>query len=365
MPRETSSNFVAEKNAETNEPIWLYRIGVSDTPEVSGESDLFYTNQPFPVEYFKTDAGIDTPQTYEPAPIKHSGIGANMQGTIDSVTLTLSNVTRQAEAFIEARDALRGRRVTIRQIFRDELDDPQAYVEEVYYVDSVPGSDPREAKFRLTTKMDVLNVRVPRRRYLRNYCQAIYKGAGCWLDDGDGTFSMPSGFSLGDYTLLTAEQSGTGNPAIAQARFHAVNLKGFDQATDKLLIRLRTDNPSLVIGQAAGLELTSSGGPDANELQLNIADLSAILPTTAPVDLVLSLSTFTAGVGGFDPSACNFIRFFAFSSSGPITIYWSAAFVRTKRGDACNKRTHDCMRHNNIGRYNGFPGIPRRRVFRA
>lgn len=366
MPRETTEGFVETKNAQTNEPILLYRVNISDTPEASGEADLFLTSDPFPVEYFRTDDGTDTPQTYEPFPIKHSGVGSNTDGRIDSVSLTISNVSQEIEAFLQNRDGLRGRLVTIRQVFRDQLDDPEAYVEDVFAVDSVR-SNARSAVFRLSSKLDVLNIRIPRRTYMRNYCPWEYKGLGCWKEQEDGDFDSPDDFSIGDYFVHSSEASGAGTTpavAIAQARFHELNIRGFNQDFDKLIISLKLSDRSKFVGQTGAIELTSSGGPDAQELQYNV-DLSTLVPDNNYHTVTLDLSLFTALTGTFNPAKLNFIRVFGFPSSGSATIYWKDAKVRTQRGDSCNKRLADCRRHNNVKRFGGFPGIPDRRTFRG
>lgn len=365
MPRTPSQPFVEQANAEANEPTWLYRVNVSDTPEEEGEGDLFLTNDSLPVEFFRTDNEIDSPQEYTPFPIKHSGIGSNTEGQIDTIQITVSNISREIQAFIENRNALRGRKVTIRQVFRAELDDPDAYIEEEYYIDSASASA-QSAVFTASSKLDVLNVRIPRRMYLRNYCQWQYKGLGCWKEDDDGGFDAPDGFSLSDYHVHAPEVSGSDTAvAVAEARFHEMALRGYNKALDTLFLSLKLTDRSQFVGQQGGIEVSSSGAPSDQMMRYEV-DLSTLVPDNSYHAISVPLSAFTTLVGGsFNPAKFSYIRVFGFVASGTAAIAWKDATFRTQRGDSCNKRLADCRRHNNVKRYGGFPGIPDARTFRG
>ena len=194
MPRITSDDFTEVKNAPTNAPVWLYRVATDDDPS----HDLFLAESDQDVMYFK-DA--NTPQLYQAAPIRHSGIGENTDSEIDTLKITWGNINREAQAYVEQRDGLRGKKVTIRQIFRELLGDPAACVQDIYTVDAVRMTV-EAAEFTLTTKLDVLSVMVPIRKFNRHFCAWRYKCDGCWLTkytpEGfpDGTFSEPEDFKV-------------------------------------------------------------------------------------------------------------------------------------------------------------------------
>lgn len=188
MPKTTDAQFIDEKNQRTNEPIWLYRLQISDDP---GE-DIFLTNQPQNVSYYRD---VATPQIYSGGsyPIKHMGISSNREGEVPTVILRVGNANRAMQAYIEYGDALRGNKVTIRQVWREHLDDSGAYIEDVFWIDAA-SSDLETVEFRLTGQLDILQVALPRRRYTRKRCQWLYKGRGCWLECTDESIE-PSGAS--------------------------------------------------------------------------------------------------------------------------------------------------------------------------
>lgn len=186
MPYDVTPEFTAEKNAETNAPIWLYRVSIDGVEA----NDVFLAESRTDVPFFKDE---DTPEIYQAFPITHEGIGQNSLGEIESLKITVGNALREFQAFIELNDALRGRKVTIRLVFRSMIDDPDAYREEIFYIDSVAANE-SGASFTLKPKLDILSVVLPRRRYLRDHCAWYYKREGCWLADGDGGWEAPDGF---------------------------------------------------------------------------------------------------------------------------------------------------------------------------
>jgi len=189
MPRDAVDDFLKEKNKSENEPVWLYRIQTSDNPA----EDLFLAEYPVDVSYFK-DA--DTPQVYRAFPINHSGFGDNRQGTSESLTITISNVSLEVQSYLEISDGLRQMLVTVRAVFIPLITDPYAYREDEFVIDTVR-ADSKNATFSLATHYDVQEVETPLRRYHRNTCPFKYKQPGCWTVIG-GVLTEPVGFVTGD-----------------------------------------------------------------------------------------------------------------------------------------------------------------------
>lgn len=163
--REIDSTFTQEKNKKENQPIFLYTIYDYD-----GEGSNLYF------------AGCDVDITYDGVlytrfPITHEHIGENTKGEIDTVKVTVSNVSRLIQAYLEAND-FRGRKVTIMQVWLNKLDDPDASITDTYYVDSYV-ADQNNASFTLTSKFDVLDLELPARKYSRNYCGFKFKDIEC------------------------------------------------------------------------------------------------------------------------------------------------------------------------------------------
>ena len=256
MPHNPSANFITTKNAQTNAPIWLYRVNISDTPGDPGEADLYLAEYDTDVAFYETNNGVNTTRTYTAWPIEHAGVSENTNSQVDSLNLTISNISREIQAYLELRDGLRGRKVTIRQVFAEYLNDSEAYVEDIYYIDAVE-ANARSVQFTLTGNIDIMDIKLPRRKYLWNFCQWTFKGAGCWLDDGDGTFSEPTNFSTQDQLFYAAGvNSDFEHPSKtpeAVGEFHPRDITKIDTGTDYFLISMR----------CAAQE---SGGPDYSDL---------------------------------------------------------------------------------------------------
>ena len=363
-----NANFISEKNKVTNAPIWLYRIATTD----SVADDLYLAEYDQAVNYFKD---VATPQTYlSDIPLTHEGIDENASGKIGGLTIKVANATREMQAFLELNDGLRGRKVTIRQVFQATLADPDAYIEDIYYIDSVDASI-GQIKFKLTSKMDVLQMTVPRRSYNRSYCSWDYKAAGCWELQNDGSFVEPSSFEAEWTKIYQDERSVTGTTGLIQraVRFHEVDLRGLNVATDLLKITMKITDPTRIdVAGANRIELSSSGGPTDERLYMTgiITGLTAAWQT-----FTYDLSSFVyLGANTFNPRELDYVRLYLTITAG-VAVTFSWRYLKVKRfapytfstgvADSCNKTLTDCKRHNNIGRFGGFPNVPKRSVVRV
>ena len=288
MPRDTSGSFVTQKNRETNKPIWLYEIDMTGIQD----ENLFLAEYNENLSY-KGD-------TYTAFPLSHEGIEQSSTGRIDPVTVGLSNVGREIQAWLEANDGLRGRDVTILRVFVDTINHADAYMSDVYSIDAVSISE-TAASFTLLAKTDVLEVQMPRRSFSRTYCGWQYKGLGCWLP---------------------ATVAGTGS--VGQSN------------------RVLTDNSvsfttSIQLGDK--ISVTSAGNWILNSWVYRIvSDTQIWLEDTFPASdasaiYVVSTVLSAAAPGSFDTD-------------------------EEGDGDTCNHSTDDCERHNNLSRFGGFPSIP-------
>lgn len=171
MPRDLDSTSRLEKNKKTNQPVFLYTIYDYD----GEENNLYFAEYDQNVIY--------DGQTYTKFPIAHEYIGENTQGQIDTVRVTLSNVSRLIQAYFENYD-FRGKKVSIKMVWADQLGDPDAYIEDIYYIDSYVAGQ-YNAEFVLTTKFDVLDLELPVRKYSRNYCAWKFKSGQCGYSGGE------------------------------------------------------------------------------------------------------------------------------------------------------------------------------------
>jgi len=164
MPRNLSNAFKIEKNKQTNKPINLYTI-----KEYDGADDLRFAEYDSDVTY--------QGDVYSKFPLTHENISENTQGEIDHVTVTISNISRLIQGYLESYD-LRGKKVIIRKVWANHLADTNAYTDSIYYIDSYV-ADESNVVFTLSSKFDVLDLELPARRYSRNYCSWKFKSVEC------------------------------------------------------------------------------------------------------------------------------------------------------------------------------------------
>ena len=354
------------------EPFWLYRINISDTPEASGEADLFLAGQPVDIDYYRTDSGSDYAQTYQASGVKNSGFSQNLDGKIDGTKLTLSNISKEMQYYLDQRDGLRKRKVTIRLVDRTMLDDPAAYSEYVYYVDSA-ASNTGTISLVLKSRFDILRVKIPRRIVTKNYCSWCYKKEGCWPGDGAGGFTPPTWFSEKAFQISLGVSNDTGGgatPAIIEKRFRPLNLTNIDLLTgaDYLEFQIRCSHPAKI--STNQLELSSSGTNDSEEYHIDAIDTFGVIDTAwSTFQIPMNDIGWAAAGGAIDWSVVNYFRLYMyFTGAGPytLTVQQIKMFLQQPYGfvpvtlDACNKTMRDCQRHNNVARFGGSPNVPSR-----
>lgn len=173
MARSANSDFKEEKNALSNKPIYLYTIYDYD----GIANNLYFAEYPSEILF----DGI----TYSPFPITFDSIPENNKGQIDSVTVQVSNISRLIQSYLEAYN-IKGKQVSIKLVWADQLDDIDNYIEDIYYIDSY-SADQKNVTFVLTSKFDVLNIDLPFRRVNRNHCSWVFKGTECGYAGGEST----------------------------------------------------------------------------------------------------------------------------------------------------------------------------------
>lgn len=173
MPIDVNSTFKSEKSKSANRPIYLYTIH---------DYDGLGTNLNF-CDYASNVTFSGT--TYSRFPIKHEAVPSNSEGQIDAVKVIVSNVSRVIEGYLEEYD-LRGKKVTIKLVFVDQIADGDAHLTEEFYIDSY-NADQSIVTFSLTSKFDVLSIVLPSRMYMRNHCQWKFKSTQCGYSGGEST----------------------------------------------------------------------------------------------------------------------------------------------------------------------------------
>ncbi len=157
MPLETNAAFKEETRKRETQPIFLYTI-----------HDYIGTGVDMPFAAYDTNIVFDG-ITYNKFPITHDEITENTKGEIDNTKVMLSNIARLIEYYLQNYD-LRGKRVSIKMVFANHLDDPDCYAEFSNYIDSY-SSNVKDVVFNLMSKFDIFSVQVPQRIFMRSFCQ--------------------------------------------------------------------------------------------------------------------------------------------------------------------------------------------------
>jgi len=164
-PVNTNTQFHDESLGRSSQPIFLYTVYDYD----GASNNLYFAAYDIDVVF----DGI----TYQKFPITHSEIGENTKGEVDTIKVQVSNVSRLIEAYLQMYD-LRGKKVSIKMVFANQLDDPDCCIEFSDFIDSYT-SNIKDVVFVLMSKFDLLGVTIPKMIYLRDYCQWIFKGTQC------------------------------------------------------------------------------------------------------------------------------------------------------------------------------------------
>jgi len=152
-----TSAFVLAKNTLDEASPWieLYEI------ELTSGAALYLTNHPVDVIY----DGI----TWQPWPIRRELLESNIQGQLPQLVVHVANVTRDVEAYLEAYDGLRGKRVWLRLVNLNDL--AAGEMGSVWYVDSV-SANAEVASFVLVKNLAVAS-KVPKRVVTRELFPAL------------------------------------------------------------------------------------------------------------------------------------------------------------------------------------------------
>ncbi len=157
MPLATNQAFKDKSRERSKQPIFLYTI-----------YDYIGTSEDKCFAAYSEDVVFDS-VTYEKFPITHDQITENTKGEIDTTKIQLSNVSRLIEYYLQNYD-LRGKKVSIKMVYADMLDDPDAYIEFSNYIDSY-SSNVHDVVFNLMSKFDILNLLLPSIVWMRDFCQ--------------------------------------------------------------------------------------------------------------------------------------------------------------------------------------------------
>lgn len=159
------TDFLKEKNNQTNKPIFLYTIYNYDG--LSNNLNLAESKENIVFDSI----------TYTAFPIMHDNISDNSQGQTPEIKVKVANVSRLIEYYLNIYD-LRDKKVLIRLVWANKLDNPDVKYDAIYYINSYTANE-KVVEFTLLPKVDALGIVLPRRTYSRNYCQWRFKSTEC------------------------------------------------------------------------------------------------------------------------------------------------------------------------------------------
>jgi lambda family phage minor tail protein L len=135
----------------------------------SSSSSLKYTDANEPVVF--------EGKTYAPFPVKSSGVSTDSEGKVNDVTLTVSNIDRLIQLFLETTGFM-GNKATIRQVFADQDGNIKGSLVSSYRIKNATVTS-TEATFTLSTGVDVLGATIPARKIFSNFCSHQFRDANC------------------------------------------------------------------------------------------------------------------------------------------------------------------------------------------
>ncbi len=121
-------------------------------------------------------------ETWQAFPFELATISESGKGEISAVAVKVSNVTGEIQRLLEAADGAHGTAVTIRVINTVASTSTECELELSYILDR-SSYDEQFVTFNLTGG-NCLTRRVPRRRYLKNFCPFTYGGIECGVSAG-------------------------------------------------------------------------------------------------------------------------------------------------------------------------------------
>jgi len=163
------TNLITEKNKTNLSYYTLFELYISDT------NILRFVSNDNPITF--------DGNSYQPYPINYENIAENGNNEIETIQVSVSNVSREIQSIIDQNE-LRKCKVKIIIIFKDKIDDTDAKIEDVFYIDSFETSE-QTVIFTLSTKFDVMGVQLPGRIYTRTYCRWQFQGAECKYSGAD------------------------------------------------------------------------------------------------------------------------------------------------------------------------------------
>ena len=185
-----SSSKISEEIQKLDPSAVIELFELKLTPEVNGvtETTTFYyhagTNE------LKSDIVFNS-VTYAAAPVEVKGFNKTTKGTLPRPTFTVANANNAITNLIALYNPLNAevKRIQTCKKFLDAVNfsggtnataDPTAIfqTDDIWYIDRVAAETPESVSFELTGKINLQNLRLPRRQIVE-HCPWLYRGTQC------------------------------------------------------------------------------------------------------------------------------------------------------------------------------------------
>ena len=184
--------FMAEKNALATDGqwVWLYEVEVPTTP-------------PTRYRFAKNNQEVRfRGNLYYPFPVTHTVLKQTESGSLPSLTMTVSNVSREVMATLEAHGGLIGQPVRLILTNLRAITSNQSVIEHDFKIISVSATDLAVAA--ALGDVSMYENFFPAQRMMRHACRHQYRSAGCgysvaatdttnYLSTCDKTLDGPNG----------------------------------------------------------------------------------------------------------------------------------------------------------------------------
>ena len=214
-PSPIPGSAFAEKNklATGARFIWLYEIEV---PTATATRYRLTSNP---------DSVTFRGNTYSPFPIAHSEVKQDSEGNLPTITMTVSNVSREVIATLENHAGLIGQPVRIMLVHELSLLTNDAVIEQDFKITGSTAND--QSVTAQLGDISLYESTVPGHRMMRLYCRHQYRSADCgysvdsahanYLSTCDKTLNGPNG----------CEVHGTSETAAGVTKVHPDRFGGF------------------------------------------------------------------------------------------------------------------------------------------
>lgn len=195
MTVSLSTALVTSKNElnKTSPLVWLYRL------QIDSSNAFRFASYQSNVTTYEGSAAPYTATSYAAFPISHPSIDSDQNGTLVSMTLEVSNISRELISYIEAND-ITSKEVRIRLADTANLGDTSNatafFIDNKYYILGVDvGAESASIEI---GHYSLLRKRCPSQVYNRNRCRWVFGSAECAFPT---TTAVSATGSLNGYNL--------------------------------------------------------------------------------------------------------------------------------------------------------------------